>query len=277
MDGGWQSKQDYRYGFNGKEKDDEIKGSGNSLDFGARIYDSRLGIWMSVDPLAKKFPWQSPYCSMDNSPIAKIDPNGMSATPPDDVTLDSKGTVTKVVEKDGPNRFFDENGTELILNDKEELDSPMLYKSFEVGDKVYEPITRKESSAVLKEAGEFPYLPLYDLNSSLYGVYLVSYAIKSYYEYDFGHSYLRDRLEVTDKEMAELYYESGYVEGIPFVRFEGMNKLYNLPDAGNFLWGKKAMQNFLPKKLMLMGSSLNEDGSDTSADTKAIKDGYQYK
>jgi len=31
----------YRYGFNGHEKDDEIKGSGNSLNFGARILDPR--------------------------------------------------------------------------------------------------------------------------------------------------------------------------------------------------------------------------------------------
>ena len=33
----------YPSGFNGKENDDEIKGVGNSLDFGARMYDSRLG------------------------------------------------------------------------------------------------------------------------------------------------------------------------------------------------------------------------------------------
>jgi len=35
----------YRYGFNGKEKDDEIKGIGNSVDFGARMYDTRLASW----------------------------------------------------------------------------------------------------------------------------------------------------------------------------------------------------------------------------------------
>jgi glutamyl-tRNA(Gln) amidotransferase subunit D len=42
----------YRYGFNNMEKDDELKGSGNSYDFGARIYDPRVGTmvgggWMS--------------------------------------------------------------------------------------------------------------------------------------------------------------------------------------------------------------------------------------
>ncbi|MGM0613621.1 MAG: hypothetical protein ACQESM_08945, partial [Bacteroidota bacterium] len=28
----------YRFGFNGMEKDDEVKGGGNSYDFGARLY-----------------------------------------------------------------------------------------------------------------------------------------------------------------------------------------------------------------------------------------------
>jgi len=35
---------DYRYGFNGMEKDDEVKGvSGSHYDCGARCYDSRVG------------------------------------------------------------------------------------------------------------------------------------------------------------------------------------------------------------------------------------------
>ena len=67
------------YGFNGKEKDDEIKDVGNSYDFGARIYDSRLGRWLSLDPLASQFPWQSPYVAFDNNPINKIDPTGGAA------------------------------------------------------------------------------------------------------------------------------------------------------------------------------------------------------
>lgn len=32
------------------EKDDEMKGVGNSLNFGDRIYDSRIGDFLSVDP-----------------------------------------------------------------------------------------------------------------------------------------------------------------------------------------------------------------------------------
>jgi RHS repeat-associated protein len=69
-------EDDYRYGFNGKEKDNEIKGSGNSLDFGARVYDSRLSRFLSIDPLSSSFPYQSPYVFAGNSPIAYVDKNG---------------------------------------------------------------------------------------------------------------------------------------------------------------------------------------------------------
>jgi RHS repeat-associated protein len=66
----------YRYGFNGKEKDDEIKGGGNSYDFGARIYDSRLGRFLSVDPRTNDFPFMTPYCYAANNPIRLTDEDG---------------------------------------------------------------------------------------------------------------------------------------------------------------------------------------------------------
>ncbi len=47
---------DYRYGFQGQEKDDDLKGEGNSVDFGARIYDPRVGKFLSLDPMQKKIP-----------------------------------------------------------------------------------------------------------------------------------------------------------------------------------------------------------------------------
>lgn len=68
--------RDYRFGFNGKEKDNEIKGIGNSLDFGARLQDTRLGRWLSLDPLAKKYPFASPYNFVLNTPIWGKDPDG---------------------------------------------------------------------------------------------------------------------------------------------------------------------------------------------------------
>lgn len=66
----------YRFGFNNMEKDNEAKGIGNSYDFGARIYDSRLGRFLSLDPLMSKQAFVSPYSFAWNQPIWAIDANG---------------------------------------------------------------------------------------------------------------------------------------------------------------------------------------------------------
>ncbi|RPD38059.1 RHS repeat domain-containing protein [Chitinophaga barathri] len=66
----------YRYGFNGKENDNEIKGEGNQQDYGMRIYDPRIGRFLSVDPLTKSFPFYSPYQFAGNKPIWAVDLDG---------------------------------------------------------------------------------------------------------------------------------------------------------------------------------------------------------
>jgi RHS repeat-associated protein len=66
----------YRYGFNGKENDNEVKGVGNQQDYGMRIYDPRLGRFLSVDPLTKDYPWYTPYQFAGNKPVEAIDLDG---------------------------------------------------------------------------------------------------------------------------------------------------------------------------------------------------------
>jgi len=67
----------YRYGFNqGSEKDDEIKGAGNSYTTHFRQLDPRLARWLTIDP--KMSAWESPYVSMGNTPIMNNDPLGDS-------------------------------------------------------------------------------------------------------------------------------------------------------------------------------------------------------
>ena len=67
----------YRYGFNGKEMDNEISGDGNQYDYGFRIYNPRLGKFLSVDPLTKEYPWYTPYQFAGNKPIWAIDLDGL--------------------------------------------------------------------------------------------------------------------------------------------------------------------------------------------------------
>ena len=72
-----QSPSNSRFQYNGKEKQED--GGLNWNDFGARMHDSQIGRWHSIDPMAEKNDWQSPYCSMDNNPIANTDPTGMES------------------------------------------------------------------------------------------------------------------------------------------------------------------------------------------------------
>ncbi len=62
-----QSSDGYRYGYQGSEKDDEVKGVGNSYTTLFRQLDARLGRWLSLD--LKGTASESPYVSMGNNPI----------------------------------------------------------------------------------------------------------------------------------------------------------------------------------------------------------------
>ena len=61
------------FNFSGKERDAE---SGLNY-FGARYYNSDLSIWISVDPLADKYPNLSPYTYCAGNPVRMVDEDGM--------------------------------------------------------------------------------------------------------------------------------------------------------------------------------------------------------
>jgi len=60
------------YLFNAKEFDEET----GMYYYGARYYEPRLSLWMSVDPLQEKYPNISTYCYAANNPIKFIDSDG---------------------------------------------------------------------------------------------------------------------------------------------------------------------------------------------------------
>ncbi|MEN9998794.1 MAG: hypothetical protein RI922_1784 [Bacteroidota bacterium] len=70
------------YSFNGMEKDNEVKGEGDSYNTYYRQFDPKIGRWLSLDPLKSRYPWIAPYAAFNNNPIYFIDIKGDESWPP---------------------------------------------------------------------------------------------------------------------------------------------------------------------------------------------------
>jgi RHS repeat-associated protein len=105
--GGYSAK----YLFTEKERDIET----NYDYFGARYYDSELGRWLSVDPLADKYPGLSPYNYTLNNPLKYVDPDGREVKSEDQEHLQKtadrlneffKGANISVISVEGEEGMF---------------------------------------------------------------------------------------------------------------------------------------------------------------------------
>jgi RHS repeat-associated protein len=67
----------YRYGFQGQERDDEVKGDGNSVNYTFRMHDPRVGRFFAVDPLKSQYPHYSSYSFSGNRVIDKVELEGL--------------------------------------------------------------------------------------------------------------------------------------------------------------------------------------------------------
>lgn len=67
----------YRYGFQGQEHDDDIKGNGNSVNYKYRMHDPRIGRFFAIDPLVAKYPHNSPYAFSENRVIDGVELEGL--------------------------------------------------------------------------------------------------------------------------------------------------------------------------------------------------------
>ncbi len=70
---------DYRFGFQGQEQDNELKGQGNSVNYKYRMHDPRIGRFFATDPLEKKYSWNSPYAFSENRVIDAIELEGLES------------------------------------------------------------------------------------------------------------------------------------------------------------------------------------------------------
>lgn len=96
----------YQYKYNGKEWQDEL--GLNFYDFGFRNYDPAIGRWMNIDPLAERRYELNPYNYVQNSPLFRFDPDGLT-----DFTLNKKTGEVEMIEgtddKEGPDRILKTN------------------------------------------------------------------------------------------------------------------------------------------------------------------------
>lgn len=67
----------YLFGFQNQERDDEVKGEGNSVNFKYRMHDPRIGRFFAVDPLTASYPHNSPYAFSENRVIDCIELEGL--------------------------------------------------------------------------------------------------------------------------------------------------------------------------------------------------------
>jgi len=95
---------EYRYGFQGQEMDDELKGEGNSLNYTYRMHDPRVGRFFAVDPLARKYSFNSPYAFSENRIMDAVELEGLEAAVmilPDNLTQQQRDDVVNGVYEGG--------------------------------------------------------------------------------------------------------------------------------------------------------------------------------
>ena len=82
----------YRYGFNGMEKDDKGEFGATVYNYGFRIYNPNIAKFLSVDPLSKEYPMLSSYQFATNRPIDGIDLDGLEYVRADQAYEDVSGS-----------------------------------------------------------------------------------------------------------------------------------------------------------------------------------------
>jgi RHS repeat-associated protein len=163
--------QNYRYGFNGKENDDEAKGQSNQIDYGARVYDPRVVRFLSTDPLTNKYPYYSPYQFSGNTPIKFIDLYGKEPAQPDQ--LDYKGktwAVDKPYQLTGGDTKYGSSPSTITLGNYSIIVDNSKFLTNPVNENKYKTYVNTTSQFLLN--GETAFKNEHDLVNHLLGDFI---------------------------------------------------------------------------------------------------------
>ncbi len=128
------------YKYSSKELD--VENNLNWYYFGARYYDPEIGRWLSVDPMAHKFPYSSSYVAMNNNPLRYIDPNGMEwyevTEEYQEEETDDVGNTTSVIKTRKVWKWFEDTSEKEIWTGNYDSD----------GNKVFETVAGKSDAGL---------------------------------------------------------------------------------------------------------------------------------
>jgi RHS repeat-associated protein len=152
------SSPSYRYGFQGQEKDDEVKGNGNSINYKFRMHDPRVGRFFAVDPLTAQYPNYTPYSFSGNKVIAYRELEGMEEI----IAIIETDTGLPVIKRlDGTSIILkstsenlDNLGVKTLDNKKYGLDiltTMLIQNRMNVASEI---LVKKTTSTLLKSAGK---------------------------------------------------------------------------------------------------------------------------
>lgn len=195
----------------------------------------------------------------------------------DNITVNKDGIVTNVEKNNQADRFFDEDGNELCFNDPD-IDFEIINQWLE-GDRLFFNISNPELlKAILKQGGLNPLLLRSTGNAT--GAWVAA-ALTSHSGADFTFSHLVSKY-FTSTERKNLdtgFLRASYQTNFHFFRFGNTNEIYNLYDAGNYMWGSWMNLNGFSPAAIKFGSQVNELrklGIDSEADQRAIINGFNH-
>ena len=126
------------YLFNAKEFDEET----GMYYYGARYYDPRLSLWLSIDPKEEKYSNVSTYCYVISNPLKYTDPTGMEIDMTKVRLADEqlKLSTTQSVIKD----LASQTGLQLSLD----KDNKLQYAKNDEGKPIVNKITNKKGKEI---------------------------------------------------------------------------------------------------------------------------------
>ncbi|WP_255424450.1 RHS repeat-associated core domain-containing protein [Apibacter sp. HY039] len=258
------------YLFNGKELDEET----GLYYYGARYYNPRESVWLSVDPLFEQTMTSYQYCYQN--PVKFIDPTGMKGT--DDYVFDENGKFVRVDKKAGEDFLVIENSktkqqTHYVFNDPKTDVAAINYNMKKFGSKF------KEHTFIYAMTSDW--IDFHEKESCIEKMNWISRNYKALTQSNGGKmdpsAYSLPRMLADVGEggtwtSTEIFTDKGPL----FINQGGGNRAYNYMDEGNFMWGYFMVGiGFTTNEALDGAKKINSN--DTKADLNSIREGGNYK